>query len=159
ICQRTRIARYVDERPTLPLVDAHRRQAVLGDCESRPQSKSRRRLQRTILAVRPAVIRALDQSAFGGPAYGQELVAAVPADVEEPAQLARPIAREKDRLRTDSDRPAAVGFDQTLRPPKAHPGGFEKMTHLPGKQVLRRVGLAGQRVAQPELGKRRLQQE
>ena len=153
-----RVARHVDERPALPLVDPHGCQPVLGHLEPRSQSQQRSRFQRPVLLVRPAVIRALDERAFGGSTNRQQLVAAMPADIEEAAQRSGVVTRQQDRLRADAKRPPAAWPHQAFGAAQADPGRLEEVAHLPRKQLGRRIRLAGQRVAVPEFGERTLQQ-
>ena len=156
--QGTRAGGNVDERPALPLVDADLRQPVIGHHELRPQSESRSGPKRTVLPVRPAVIRALDQNALRGRASGQQLVATVVADVEESTQRPCLISCQQDRLTAHSDGPPAVGLHHPFGAPKAHPRRLEEISHLPGKELGRRVRLAWKGVALPEFGERRLEQ-
>ena len=104
-----------------------------------------------VQAVRPRVVWALDDArADRGEVAGEQLVAAVPGRVEEPAQDAVLTAHQHDALRPNANGTLIRGVGQIGRAPRAHPRPVEERALLPFQHVGGRVGPRRQRHASVE---------
>ncbi len=93
--ERRRLGIGVDEDERPPRSDGDRHEGQRRAVEARFAVRAWRAPQRSVEAVRPCVVRALDRLP---PVVAlAERMPAVPADVDEPAQLAVAGAREDDR--------------------------------------------------------------
>ena len=103
--ERSRVAVGVDEDERAPGVDGDGHEAERRQVEARLAVGARRAAQRAVQPVRPGVVGALDRLAPG--VAVAERMAAVPADVDEPAQLAVAGTREDDGERAGQGRRSA----------------------------------------------------
>ena len=95
--ERRRVGIRVDEDERPPRVDRHRGETEAGRVEPGLAFRAGRASQRTVEAVGPGVVRALDRLA-ARVAVAEE-VPTVAADVDEAAELVVPAAREEDGKR------------------------------------------------------------
>ncbi len=123
--ERARIACRIGENPAVPLDDPDRRQPELRGVEALDAAITRRAAQRSVQAVRPAVVRADDRVAARRRVTWQQLVPAVPAGVGERAQLAVVGADEQDPALAGVDGSPAAGCGQVLDAAQAHPAAEE----------------------------------
>ena len=134
----------VDHRPAVPLADRHRHEAVVGAVEPRRGLVAGGRQQRSVEAVVPAVVRAVDRAVPGGHVARRQLMAAVLAHVEETAQHAVIAAHEEHPVVTDLDRPPGSGRSQVVDPPGRHPTAVEEVGPFPRQYGVVRVRRGGQ---------------
>ena len=117
------IAGQRDEDESERNVHFHRAQPVLGPVESREGIPCRHSQQRTIMAVRPAVVRASDGARAVAVAIEQPR-AAMTADVVERPDHALAVAQADDALRTDVQGDVIAGLPELADVAK----------HLPARQ-------------------------
>ena len=123
----------VDEDPAAPLgvrdgQQAHDLAVEVGDV-----AEVGGQPQRPVELVAPRVVRALDHAPDGRRAAGQQLVAAVPADVGEGVDRAAVVPREEHAGGPDAQRLLGPRLGQVLQAAGAHPAAVEEVLALPGQ--------------------------
>ena len=129
--ERAGVAAGVDHDPAVPLLDGHRDEPVLRPVEPVGRVEPRRRQQRAVEAVAPAVVRAVDRPVRARRSARRQLVGAVLADVVEAAQHAVVAADEQDGVVADAHGPSGPGRGELGRPSGAHPGAGEQVRSAP----------------------------
>ena len=148
--ERRSFACGVDENPAAPLFDPRRHQAVVIRIAAGQLARARRNFQAAVELVGPAVVGAAQRAGVGAGARLEQLVAAVAADVEEAAQGAVIAAHEQDAVVADARGAVVARPGQIVGASQADPGRFVEAALLPGENVWRDVGLAGQVAAVAE---------
>jgi hypothetical protein len=143
-------SRRVDEQPSLPFGHVDRLQRIVDAIEVLPVAEVGCSLEGAVQAVNPCVIRAFDDCARHASSLFQELVAPMPANVEEPAESPRQVAHQEHALGADPDCLSVSGSCQVDGSADAYPGLFEEVGLLPVEDVGRRVGRGGKREALPK---------
>ena len=117
--ERLRVALRVHEEERPPRVDGDAAEAELARREVGELLRARRAPERAVEPVRPRVVGALDRLALARPLGDRE--AAVPADVQEGAQLAVARARDDDRRAARARRRVRAGLRQLAEMPGVLP--------------------------------------
>ena len=143
--ERLRVAARVEEEPAVPRLERHlhQREALSRDVEL----EARRRTQVALQAVDPGVVRAPDPALRAVLPHGEELVAAMPADVVERPERPVVTSHQQERLAPHLHRGlvARVRELEVALAPHAHPAALEEVPLLPGEDLRRAVGVAGER--------------
>ena len=120
-----------------PGVDGYGHEAERRQVEARLAVGARRAAQRAVQPVRPGVVGALDRLAPG--VAVAERMASVPADVDEPAQLAVAGTREDDGERAGQGRGQLAGLGELVEARGVLPAAREDPLLLDAQH--RRVGV------------------
>ncbi len=130
-----RLPRGVREHEAAPLGDPGRDQRVARPVEAGHLGEPRRAQEPPVEAVGPGVVGAPDHPQVAGVAAGQELVAAVPAGVEEPAQGPVLAPDHEHPVPAHPEGGLVPGPRKGLGPAQAHPAPPEQVLLLPGEHL------------------------
>jgi hypothetical protein len=158
VLQRRRVGGDVHEHPAHPLGHPGRGQAFAYRVVVGQAGEPRRASERAVQPIHPRVIGAPDGPEVRELPRSEELVATMPAHVEERMGSALLVPGEQDSLRAHVDRPLVARAGQQVRTPHANPGRLEEAPVLPGEHLLRRVRISWKRPAPAERGQRRVQE-
>ena len=123
LCERFGLALCVDEEERAPRVDGDAAEAELARREVGELLRARRAPKRAVEPVRPRVVGALDRLALARALCDRE--AAVPADVEEGAELAIACACDDDRRAAGARGRVRAGLRQLAEMPRVLPRSAE----------------------------------
>ena len=143
LLERRRVGRGVHEHPAVPFGHADLGQRELAAVEPGQLAERRRRAQGAVQPVDPGVVRAPDDPGLRAPTAGEQLVAAVAADVGEATEQAVVAPREQHPLGAQPDGALLSGGRQIGAPADADPSLVEERPALPRQDLGGEVRLGG----------------